>query len=45
LFEEEDVEFEEGRELPPGIDDPAKVKEADLRPIRAAQEAPVVTDT
>lgn len=35
LFEEEDVEVEEGRELPIGIDDPALVSEADLRPIRA----------
>jgi chromosome segregation protein len=34
LFEEEEVEIEEGRELPPGVDDPAKVSEADLRPIR-----------
>ena len=33
LFEEEDVEFEEGRELPPGVDDPAKVSEAELRPV------------
>jgi chromosome segregation protein len=36
LFEEEDVEPEEGRELPIGIDDPALVSEAELRPIRAA---------
>jgi chromosome segregation protein len=34
LFEEEDVEVEEGRELPIGIDDPALVSEAELRPIR-----------
>jgi chromosome segregation protein len=34
-FEEEDVEFENGRELPIGVDDPALVSEADLRPIRA----------
>jgi chromosome segregation protein len=34
LFEEEDVEIEEGRELPIGIDDPALVSEAELRPIR-----------
>ncbi|MDR2479508.1 MAG: hypothetical protein LBD48_09375, partial [Treponema sp.] len=34
-FEEEDVEPEEGRELPIGIDDPGKVSEAQLRPIRA----------
>jgi chromosome segregation protein len=35
LFEDEEVEVEEGRELPPGIDDPALVSEAELRPIRA----------
>ncbi|MCL2092610.1 MAG: AAA family ATPase [Treponema sp.] len=35
LFEEEEVESEEGRELPPGVDDPSMVKEEDLRPIRA----------
>jgi chromosome segregation protein len=34
-FEEEEVEPEEGRELPLGIDDPALVSEADLRPIRS----------
>jgi hypothetical protein len=34
-FEEENVENEEGRQLPAGIDDPAKVNEAQLRPIRA----------
>ncbi|MDR2159130.1 MAG: AAA family ATPase [Treponema sp.] len=34
-WEEEEVEIEEGRELPAGIDDPALVSEADLRPIRA----------
>jgi chromosome segregation protein len=34
-FEEEEVEYEEGRELPIGIDDPALVNETDLRPIRA----------
>jgi chromosome segregation protein len=34
-FVEEDVEIEEGRELPLGIDDPAKVSAAELRPIRA----------
>ncbi len=34
-FEEEDVPPEEGRELPPGIDDPKKVTEAQLRPIRS----------
>ena len=35
LFEEEDVEKEEGRELPPGVDDPAKVSEEELRPVTA----------
>jgi chromosome segregation protein len=39
LFEEEEVEAEEGRELPPGVDDPSQVTEAELRPIRSrAQE-------
>ncbi|GHV90920.1 chromosome partition protein Smc [Spirochaetia bacterium] len=33
-WEEEEVEAEEGRELPIGIDDPALVSEAELRPIR-----------
>jgi len=32
-FEEEDVEPEEGRELPIGVNDPAAVSEAELRPI------------
>jgi chromosome segregation protein len=36
LFEAEDVEIEEGRELPIGIDDPSLVSAADLRPIRSA---------
>jgi chromosome segregation protein len=35
LFEEEEVEREEGRELPPGVDDPSRVSEEDLRPVRA----------
>jgi chromosome segregation protein len=35
LWDEEEVEAEEGRELPPGIDDPSKVTEAQLRPITA----------
>jgi len=39
LFEEEEVEPEEGRELPPGVNDPAKVKEEDLRPIRAGKKS------
>jgi chromosome segregation protein len=33
LFEDE--EKEEGRELPPGLDDPSKVSEEDLRPVRS----------
>ncbi|MDR2181277.1 MAG: AAA family ATPase, partial [Treponema sp.] len=33
-FEEEDVEPEEGRELPLGVDDPAQVADSQLRPIR-----------
>jgi chromosome segregation protein len=37
-WEEEEVEPEEGRELPIGIDDPALVSEADLHPIRAGKE-------
>ena len=39
LFEEAEVETEEGRELPPGIDDPSRVSEEDLRPIRARKKA------
>jgi chromosome segregation protein len=35
LWNEEEVEPEEGRELPIGVNDPALVSEADLRPIRA----------
>jgi chromosome segregation protein len=35
LWDEEDVESEEGRQLPPGIDDPDKVSEDQLRPITA----------
>ena len=34
VFEEEEVEFEEGRELPIDVDDPALVSEESLRPIR-----------
>jgi chromosome segregation protein len=33
-FEEEEVPPEEGRELPPGMDDPAAVSEAVLHPLR-----------
>jgi chromosome segregation protein len=36
-FEEENVEPEEGRELPIGIDDPSLVSEAELRPIKSGQ--------
>jgi chromosome segregation protein len=38
-FVEEDVEAEEGRELPPGIDDPSKVSEEDLHPVRSGPAA------
>ncbi|MDR1869917.1 MAG: AAA family ATPase [Treponema sp.] len=34
-FEEEDVSPEEGRELPIGVNDPKKVTQAQLRPIRS----------
>ncbi|MDR2786435.1 MAG: hypothetical protein LBB83_11040, partial [Treponema sp.] len=34
VFEEEEVQFEDGRELPVGVDDPARVSEESLRPIR-----------
>jgi chromosome segregation protein len=37
LFEDEDVEIEEGRELPAGVDDPALISEAELRPIKNRQ--------
>ena len=36
-FAEEDTELEEGRELPPGVDDPAEVSDEQLRPVRAKQ--------
>jgi chromosome segregation protein len=38
-FEEEDVPPEEGRELPIGVNDPKKVTQAQLRPIRARNTA------
>jgi len=41
LFEEEEVEKEEGRELPPGVNDPAKVSEEELRPIRSRNRGPI----
>jgi chromosome segregation protein len=37
-FEEEDVEIEEGRELPIGVDDPELVSEAELRPVRGGKK-------
>jgi chromosome segregation protein len=43
-FEEEEVEPETGRELPPGVDDPLKVSEAELHPIRAKAGAKEAED-
>jgi chromosome segregation protein len=40
LFDEEEVEYEEAMELPPGIDDPSKVSEEDIRPVRARRGKP-----
>jgi chromosome segregation protein len=37
FWEDEEVEPEEGRELPAGVDDPSLVSEADLRPIRSGR--------
>jgi chromosome segregation protein len=45
LFEEEEVEREEGRELPLGVDDPSKVSEEDLRPVRARARNRVTEST
>jgi chromosome segregation protein len=42
-YEEEDVEYEDGRELPLGVDDPAQVSEAELRPIRTKRVRAVTT--
>ncbi|MDR1971314.1 MAG: AAA family ATPase [Treponema sp.] len=42
-YEEEDVEYEDGRELPIGIDDPAQVSEAELRPIRTSRAQTATT--
>jgi chromosome segregation protein len=39
LFEEEEVELEEGRELPLGVNDPSKVNEDDLRPVRSGKRS------
>jgi len=38
-FEEEDVPPEKGRQLPTGVNDPKKVTEAQLRPIRSRTNA------
>ena len=38
FFVEEEVEFEEGRQLPPGANDPSKVSEEELRPIRSRKK-------
>jgi chromosome segregation protein len=40
VFEEEEVQPEEGRQLPVGINDPRKVTEEQLRPIRTRAETP-----
>jgi len=37
-LEEEEVEHEKGYELPPGINDPSKVSDAQLRPIRSGSK-------
>ncbi|MCL2231183.1 MAG: hypothetical protein FWC01_08825, partial [Treponema sp.] len=37
-FEEEDVTPEEGMQLPPGVNDPKKVKPEQLRPITGKKE-------
>jgi len=37
-FEDENIPFEEGRQLPVGINDPKKVTPAQLRPIRTLQK-------
>lgn len=44
-YEEEDVPEETGRELPPGIDDPEAVSEAELRPIRSSRRGAVAEST
>jgi hypothetical protein len=44
-FSEEDVEPEKGCQLPAGINDPAKVKETDLRPVRSRGTKDKTTDT
>jgi chromosome segregation protein len=42
-YEEEEVEYENGWELPIGVDDPALVSEAELRPIRSNRVLGTVT--
>jgi chromosome segregation protein len=37
FWEDEEVEPEEGRELPIGVDDPSLVSEAELRPVRSGR--------
>ncbi|MDR0644031.1 MAG: AAA family ATPase [Treponema sp.] len=37
-FLDEDVEFERGRELPQGMNDPTLVKDEDLRPVRGKRD-------
>jgi len=44
-FEEEDVPPEEGRELPIGVNDPKKVTEKQLRPIRSQTDRPQNSDS
>ena len=39
LFEEEEVEKEVGRELPPGVNDPSKVSAEELRPVTKGRKA------
>ncbi|MDR2071059.1 MAG: AAA family ATPase [Treponema sp.] len=47
-YQEEDVEYEDGQELPPGITDPSQVSAEMLRPIRSglkSAEAAAMTET
>jgi len=44
-FEEEDVQPEAGRQLPAGVNDPRKVTEAQLHPIRSRVEPPPAEDS
>jgi len=45
FFVEEEVEFEEGRSLPPGVDDPSAVSAEALRPIRSRKQGEGVKAT